>query len=251
MVVPYGDPGPTHYFKNAFDAGENGVGIAASSLTLGCDCLGEIRYFDATVSNGDGDPVPIPNAICIHEEDVGVLWRHIEWRTGEGEVRRARRLVISSFSAIGNYDYGFFWYLQQDGTISFEVKLTGVLSTGAVAPGETPAHGVLVAPGLNAMVTSTTSTCASTSTSTAPRTRSSRSRQVDAPRAGEPARERVRGRAPAAEHRARGQAARRPGLGPLVGDREPAQAPPARARPSATGSCRARTPGPSPSPTRR
>ncbi len=152
MVVPYGDPGPTHYFKNAFDAGENGVGIAASSLTLGCDCLGEIRYLDATVSNGNGDPVPIPNAICIHEEDVGVLWRHIEWRTGEGEVRRARRLVISSFSAIGNYDYGFFWYLHQDGTIANEVKLTGVLSTGAVAPGETPAHGVLVAPGLNAMV---------------------------------------------------------------------------------------------------
>ena len=71
MVVPYGDPSPTHFFKNAFDAGENGVGIAASSLTLGCDCLGEIRYLDATVANGDGMPVPIPNAIiCIHEEDA-------------------------------------------------------------------------------------------------------------------------------------------------------------------------------------
>jgi primary-amine oxidase len=152
MVVPYGDPSPTHYFKNAFDAGENGVGIAASSLTRGCDCLGEIRYFDATVSNGAGEPVRIPNAICLHEEDAGVLWRHIEWRTGEGEVRRARRLVISSFSAIGNYDYGFFWHLYQDGTIGYEIKLTGVLSTGAVAPGLTPRHGTLVAPGLNAMV---------------------------------------------------------------------------------------------------
>ena len=60
--------------------------------------------------------------------------------------------MISSFSAIGNYDYGFFWYLYQDGTIAFEIKLTGVLSTGAVAPGERPAHGTLVAPGLNAMV---------------------------------------------------------------------------------------------------
>ena len=88
MVVPYGDPSPTHYFKNAFDLGENGVGIAASSLTLGCDCLGEIHYFDAAVANGAGEPVAIPNAICMHEEDTGVLWRHIEWRTGEGEVRR-------------------------------------------------------------------------------------------------------------------------------------------------------------------
>jgi primary-amine oxidase len=152
MVVPYGDPSPTHYFKNAFDGGENGVGIAASPLTRGCDCLGEIVYLDAVVSDAAGRPVPIPNAVCIHEEDVGVLWRHIEWRDGSGEVRRSRRLVISSFSAIGNYDYGFFWYLYQDGMIEFEVKLTGVLSTGAVAPGERPAHGTLVAPQLNAMV---------------------------------------------------------------------------------------------------
>ena len=152
MVVPYGDPSPMHYFKNAFDGGENGVGLAASPLTRGCDCLGEIAYLDAVVSDPSGAPVPIPNAICIHEEDVGVLWRHIEWRDGSGEVRRSRRLVISSFSAIGNYDYGFFWYLYQDGTIEFEVKLTGVLSTGAVAPGVQPEHGTLVAPGLNAMV---------------------------------------------------------------------------------------------------
>ena len=152
MVVPYGDPSPVHYFKNAFDAGENGVGVATSSLQLGCDCLGEIYYFDAVVSDAEGAPVPIRNAICMHEEDFGVLWRHIEWRTGEGEVRRSRRLVISSFAAIGNYDYGFFWYLHQDGTIAYEVKLTGVLSTGAVAPGERPRHGTLVAPGLNAMV---------------------------------------------------------------------------------------------------
>jgi primary-amine oxidase len=152
MVVPYGDPSPTHYFKNAFDAGENGVGVAASPLTRGCDCLGEIVYLDAVVNDAAGEPVVIPNAICMHEEDTGVLWRHIEWRDGTGEVRRSRRLVISSFSAIGNYDYGFFWYLYQDGSVEFEVKLTGVLSTGAVAPGVRPEHGILVAPGLNAMV---------------------------------------------------------------------------------------------------
>jgi primary-amine oxidase len=152
MVVPYGDPNPTHYWKNAFDAGENGVGVAVSPLTRGCDCLGEITYLDAVLSDAAGDAVQIPNAICIHEEDAGVLWRHIEWRDGSGEVRRSRRLVISSFSAIGNYDYGFFWYLYQDGTIEYEIKLTGVLSTGAVAPGVRPAHGTLVAPGLNAMV---------------------------------------------------------------------------------------------------
>ena len=65
-------------------------------------------------------------------------------RTGKPEFRRSRRLVISSFSTIGNYDYGFFWYLYQDGTIECEVKLTGILSTGAVAPGETPRYGQLL-----------------------------------------------------------------------------------------------------------
>jgi len=151
MIVPYGDPSPTHYFKNAIDAGENGVGLSASPLTRGCDCLGEIFYFDAATVSDVGQAVRIPNAICMHEEDYGVLWRHIEWRNGQGEVRRSRRLVVSSFSAIGNYDYGFFWYLYQDGTIAFEVKLTGVLSTGAVAPDTYPEYGTLVAPGLNAM----------------------------------------------------------------------------------------------------
>ena len=47
MVVPYGDPSPMHYRKNAFDVGECGLGTMANSLTLGCDCLGVIHYFDA------------------------------------------------------------------------------------------------------------------------------------------------------------------------------------------------------------
>ena len=35
MVVPYGDPGPMHAWKSAFDAGEWGLGRMANSLTLG------------------------------------------------------------------------------------------------------------------------------------------------------------------------------------------------------------------------
>ena len=42
MFVPYGDPAPTHRYKNVFDQGEYGVGWLANSLTLGCDCVGEI-----------------------------------------------------------------------------------------------------------------------------------------------------------------------------------------------------------------
>ena len=118
------------------------------SLALGCDCLGTIRYFDVTVHNQHGEPIVIPQAICMHEEDYGVVWKHTDFRTGKTETRRNRRLVISSFAVLGNYQYGYFWYFYLDGTIEFEVKLTGMISTGAARPGDTPQHGTLVAPGL-------------------------------------------------------------------------------------------------------
>src|SRR5262249_12933368 len=64
------------------------------------------------------------------------------------EVRRSRRLVISMIATVGNYEYGYFWYLYQDGTIEYEVKLTGVISNGALPEGQKPAYGTLVAPQL-------------------------------------------------------------------------------------------------------
>ena len=152
MVVPYGDPGRDHYRKNAFDAGEYGIGSLTNSLTLGCDCLGEIHYFDADLNDGKGGAFTIPNAVCMHEEDCGILWKHTDWRTGQVEVRRSRRLVISSIATVGNYEYGFFWYFYQDGSMELEIKLTGIINTAGIAPGETPRHGTIVAPGLNAHI---------------------------------------------------------------------------------------------------
>ena len=152
MVVPYGEPGKDHYRKNAFDAGEYGIGSLTNSLTLGCDCVGEIYYFDAILNNGLGEPFTIPNAVCMHEEDYGILWKHTDWRTNQTEVRRSRRLVVSSIATVGNYEYGFFWYFYQDGTIQMEIKLTGIINTAAVAEGEKPKYGTLVAPQLNAHI---------------------------------------------------------------------------------------------------
>jgi primary-amine oxidase len=148
MYIPYADPAPTHRIKNVFDEGEYGVGLLLNPLQLGCDCLGEIHYFDAVANDQDGQPITIPNAICMHEEDYGVAWKHTDFRTEKMEVRRSRRLVVSCFATVGNYEYGFFGYLYTDGGIQFEVKLTGVISTGAVPPGEEPRFGNLVAPGL-------------------------------------------------------------------------------------------------------
>jgi primary-amine oxidase len=151
MVVPYGDPGPTQYRKNAFDVGEYGMGMCANSLELGCDCLGLIRYFDAHLCTSRGEPLTVKNAICMHEEDYGILWKHTDRRLPDRpEVRRSRRLVVSSISTVENYEYGFFWYLYQDGNIQFEIKLTGILSLGALQPGETSPYGALIAPQLYA-----------------------------------------------------------------------------------------------------
>ncbi|MEI6159246.1 MAG: primary-amine oxidase, partial [Roseococcus sp.] len=150
MVVPYGHPGGGHFRKNAFDVGEYGFGVLANSLTLGCDCLGAIRYFDGWLNDSAGEPYRIENAICLHEEDHGILWKHTDLFTGKVEVRRARRLVISSISTIGNYEYGLFWYFHQDGSIHFEVKATGIMNTAALSPGEAPRFGTMVAPGVYA-----------------------------------------------------------------------------------------------------
>jgi hypothetical protein len=105
------------------------LGGFANSLELGCDCVGEIFYFDGVVNDQDGEPATIENAICMHEEDYGIGWKHTDFRTEDVEVRRLRRLVISSIATVGNYEYGYFWYLYTDGTIEYEVKLTGVIST--------------------------------------------------------------------------------------------------------------------------
>jgi primary-amine oxidase len=148
MVVPYGDP-KFRYWQTYFDSGEYLVGKWANSLELGCDCLGEIAYLDATVTGDSGEPRTIHNAICIHEEDSGILWKHTDIFNGSAQSRRQRRLVVSFFATIGNYDYGFYWYFYLDGTIECEIKLTGALFTAA-HPGGNHRHSTEVAPGLGA-----------------------------------------------------------------------------------------------------
>ena len=150
MVVPYGDPGPMHGWKNAFDAGEWGLGRMANSLELGCDCLGVIHYFDAVLSTEQGQPYEVPHAVCLHEEDYGILWKHHDLHGGTDETRRSRRLVVSFIATVGNYEYGFYWYFYLDGNIQLEVKLTGIVSPMAIAAGERPEFANVIAPGIAA-----------------------------------------------------------------------------------------------------
>lgn len=141
MTVPYGDPGLSQYRKNAFDAGEYGLGMLTNSLELGCDCLGEIYYFDADLVTINGQVRTIKNAICLHEEDASLLWKHVDVRAKGVAVRRSRRLVVSFIATVGNYEYGFYWCFYQDGNIQLDVRLTGILQTGAYVEGDAPRFG--------------------------------------------------------------------------------------------------------------
>jgi primary-amine oxidase len=152
MVVPYGSPANGHYRKNVFDIGEYGLGKLANSLKLGCDCLGHIAYLDAELNTMSGEVVTIENAICIHEEDNGIIWKHSDFRTEHTEVRRGRKLVISFICTVGNYEYGSYWYLKQDGAIEFEMKATGIVNTVGCLPGKPSKYGTEVSPGVEGQI---------------------------------------------------------------------------------------------------
>jgi primary-amine oxidase len=128
MVVPYRDPGFDHYRRTAFDIGEWGLGYMTTSLELGCDCLGEIRYVDAVVPDSRGEPIMIERAVCLHEEDNAVLWKHVDAETG-AEVRRMRRMVVSAHITVANYEYLVYWRFYQDGNIECEIRATGLMVT--------------------------------------------------------------------------------------------------------------------------
>ena len=143
MVVPYRDPTSDHYRRTAFDIGEWGLGFMTTPLALGCDCLGEISYLDAVLHDTAGEPYTIRNAVCIHEEDDGVLWKHVDDHSG-AETRRMRRLVVSFHVTVGNYEYLVYWRLYQDGNIQCEVRATGIMVTTHFPPGRQPPYGTLV-----------------------------------------------------------------------------------------------------------
>ncbi|KAK6066283.1 primary-amine oxidase [Seiridium cupressi] len=151
MVVPYGNPQAPHQRKHAFDVGEYGTGLMTNSLKLGCDCKGVIQYLDAVLSTADGFPAVIKNAICIHEEDNGLLYKHTDYRDGSVISARDRRLIISQIITAANYEYAFYHIFTLDGTYKLEIKLTGMLNTYCLHTSETAApYGTEVARGIDA-----------------------------------------------------------------------------------------------------
>ncbi|KAH8807776.1 copper amine oxidase [Xylogone sp. PMI_703] len=148
MTVPYGDPRSPYHRRQAFDLGEAGAGNTANNLSLGCDCLGTIQYFDFTLNDSQGKPINAPNVICLHEQDAGIGWKHTNPRTDVAAITRGRSLVLQSIITVGNYEYVFAWMFYQNGTIEFETRATGILATSLIDAGKTSNYGNVVSPGV-------------------------------------------------------------------------------------------------------
>jgi primary-amine oxidase len=133
VFVPYMDPDKGWYWRTYMDSGEYGFGIFMTPLRNGVDCPAYARFMPVTMPQDSGEPMAIPDAICIFERNIGdPAWRHYEVfaqspdKPIPAEGRPATELVVRSASVVGNYDYLIDYIFQQDGSIRIAVGATGV-----------------------------------------------------------------------------------------------------------------------------
>ncbi|KAH8665733.1 copper amine oxidase [Tricladium varicosporioides] len=148
MNIPYADPRHPYHKKAAFDLGDAGAGIMANNLQLGCDCLGSIHYLSAVLNDDKGEPLDMPNCVCIHEQDNGIGWKHTNYRTGRAAIVRNRELVLQSIITVSNYEYILAFLFNQAGEVMYEVRATGILSTQPIDEGISVPWGTVVHPGV-------------------------------------------------------------------------------------------------------
>ncbi|KAK4154329.1 hypothetical protein C8A00DRAFT_42916 [Chaetomidium leptoderma] len=129
MSIPYADPRHPFHRKAAFDLGDAGAGIMANNLELGCDCLGSIYYIGGVLVDSHGKPANMPNVICVHEQDAGILWKHTNYRTNRAVVVRNRELVLQTIITVSNYEYILSFVFNTAGDLTYEARATGILST--------------------------------------------------------------------------------------------------------------------------
>lgn len=151
MNIPYADPRAPFHKKAAFDLGDAGAGAMANNLKLGCDCLGSIHYLSAVLATAHGEPMPMENVVCVHEQDAGIGWKHTNYRTGRAAVVRSRELVVQSIITVANYEYIMAFMFNQAGEMTYEVRATGIISTQPIDEGVEVPWGTIVHPGVLAV----------------------------------------------------------------------------------------------------
>jgi primary-amine oxidase len=91
-----------------------------------------------------------PNAICMHEIDDGIGWKHTNSKTGAVSIVRSRVLVLQTIITVGNYEYIFMWHLDQAAGLHYKIQATGILSTAPIDSGVTVPWGTNVNEGVMA-----------------------------------------------------------------------------------------------------
>jgi len=150
MTVPYGDPRAPYHRKQAFDLGDCGFGSNANQLHLGCDCLGTIHYMDGVGIHANGEPFVMHNTICLHEQDNGLLYKHMNYRTQNAVVARKREFVVQTIATVANYEYIINVKFVNDGSIDIEARATGILSTMPIDENVKVPWGTIVGPNVMA-----------------------------------------------------------------------------------------------------
>lgn len=136
MAVPYGEVEDGWHLRNIFDAGETGMlKYGKTSLTAGVDAPTDADFIDAAVNDETGKAIMVPRAVALFERVAGALWRHREHGVP------ARELVILSYATIDNYDYGIQWVFAEDGALTVELFLTGIMAAKAAELGIDPYSG--------------------------------------------------------------------------------------------------------------
>ena len=163
VFVPYQDPGKAWYWRTYMDSGEYGFGVFLSPLVTGVDCPRNATFMPVTMHQDNGQPVEIPNAICVFERNPAKpAWRHYEIFAQSEKVsvpaegRPQTELVVRSASEVGNYDYLVDYVFQQNGSINIDVIATGIDAVKGVASkhlkdataAKDTRYGSLIAPNL-------------------------------------------------------------------------------------------------------
>ncbi len=127
MFVPYGDTSAAWTWRTAFDAGEYGVGLSSRPLARGLDVPANASTAPIVIVDRAGNPINIPDAVAWYEKPSGLLWRHVNLESDVVSSKSGSEFTIQHCATVGNYDYMISWIFAQDGTIKFDVALTGVM----------------------------------------------------------------------------------------------------------------------------
>lgn len=128
------------------DFGEYQARLFMTPLLPGVDVPPYATMLNPVFAMDDGEFYEWENGLAIYEEDAGMLWRHYEYNTGTVQGRRARNLVMTYATSIGNYDYLFHYKFGLDGIITCSVQPAGMDEmNGGIASTET---SQLIFPGI-------------------------------------------------------------------------------------------------------